>query len=163
MSPTLGPLDDVVDAVGHVPARLAVTAASLADGVAARLDLPRIALGPAHGTRRPGLVGAGRAPSPGAVAAATEALAQDAWVVVLDDPAVVPLVARRAEVVVLLTLPGRAGLRAPGRARDPRHRVGHRVGRRLDRLPGDVPDLIVVRLHGPADAHTWLTRLPRGT
>ena len=186
---TLGPRDDVVVALGHVPVRIAVAGVSgagkttLADRIADRLGLPRTELDSLyHGpdwTPRETFVDDVRA-----------VLDRPAWVVEWQYRQVRAMILDRAELLVWLDLPTPVVMRQLTR-RTLRRRVRHeelwngnqepplrtiltddehivRWGwstrntlRGLDaRLAKEAPHLVVVRLRSRAQVEDWFQRLP---
>ncbi|MGC5165291.1 AAA family ATPase [Luteimicrobium sp. DT211] len=189
---TLGPRDDVVAAVGHVPARIAVAGVSgagkttLARRVADRLALPHTELDSLfHGP--------GWTPRETFVDDVRAVVERPAWVVEWQYRQVRPLILERAELLVWLDLP------TPVVMRQVTHRtVGRRLRREelwngniepplrsfftddehivrwawstrnalrgLDaRLADAAPHLAVVRLRRRAQVEDWFQRLPAAT
>ncbi|HWK92086.1 MAG TPA: AAA family ATPase [Luteimicrobium sp.] len=187
---TLGPRDDVVGAVGHVPARVAVAGVSgagkttLARRLGARLGLPHTEIdGLYHGpdwTPRETFLDDVRA-----------VLEQPAWVTEWQYREVRPLILARAELLVWLDLPTPVAMHRVIR-RTLRRRVRREVLwngnqepplrtfftddehivrwawstrsslRGLDeRLASEAPHLVVVRLRSRAQVEDWFQRLPR--
>lgn len=187
---TLGPRDDAVAAVGHVPARIAVAGVSgsgkttLAQRIADRLGLPRTEIDSLfHGP--------GWTPRESFVDDVRTFLAQPAWVTEWQYREVRPLILERAELLVWLDLPTpvvmRQVVRRTVRRRrrrtvlwngnqepplrtfftDDEHIVrwawsSRNSLRGLDeRLAGEAPHLVVVRLRSRAQVEDWFQRLPR--
>jgi len=187
---TLGPRDDVVAAVGHVPARVAVAGVSgagkttLARRLGARLGLPHTEIdGLYHGpdwTPRETFFDDVRV-----------VLEQPAWVTEWQYREVRPLILARAELLVWLDLPTPVAMHRVIR-RTLRRRVRREVLwngnqepplrpfftddehivrwawstrsslRGLDeRLASEAPHLVVVRLRTRAQVEDWFQRLPR--
>jgi adenylate kinase family enzyme len=187
--PTLGPRDDVVAHLGHVPRRVLVAGVSgagkstLARRVSRRLDLPY--------TEIDGLYhGAGWTPRATFVEDVRAVVGQEAFVVEWQYRAVRALLLDEAEVVVWLDLPTatvmrrvvtrtlrRAWRREPlwnGNVEPPLRtflsnrehivRWAWSTRRSLDDLPDvvarrDRPP-VVVRLRSPRQVETWFSRLP---
>lgn len=189
-APTLGARDDVVAAVGHVPARIAVAGVSgagkttLAGRLAERLGLPHTELdGLYHGP--------GWTPRETFADEVRAVLEAPAWVVEWQYRKVRALILERAELLVWLDLPTPVVLRqVTGRTlrRRARREVlwnGNQEPplrtiltddehilrwawstrnslRRLDeRLATEAPHLVVVRLRSRAQVEDWFQRLPR--